>query len=262
MKIVFMGTGPFAVPTFQSLNNDHEIPVLVTRPTVTVRRGKQPPNPMRDAAVELGIPVLDPPSVNDNEFIKTLSDYAADLLVVCDYGQILSRTCLAAARLGGINLHGSLLPKYRGAAPVNWPIYFGDPTTGVSVIHMTPKLDGGPVLTSASTEIGDDETAAELEPRLSQLGVPCVHEAIALLEDWDGEKIIGQVQDSNLATPARRLNKKDGLIDWTRAANEIRNQIRAFQPWPASYSFWVRNQKPMRLIPCSSGKASKHSRNR
>ncbi len=249
MKIIMMGTGPFAVPTFEALVPRHEIPLLVTRPTAAVKRGTPPPNPMRASADALGIKVVDPPSVNDEAFVSTLESYAADLFVVCDYGQILSKKCLAAARLGGINLHGSLLPKYRGAAPVNWPIYHGETTTGVSVIHMTPKLDGGPILSSAQTEIGENETAAELEPRLSHIGVACVHEAIEQLEKWNGVDPIGEIQDSSLATPARRLKKSDGAIDWSRSAVEIKNQIRAFDPWPASFTFWHRdNGKTVRVI--------------
>jgi len=249
MKIIMMGTGPFAVPTFESLAIKHEIPLLVTRPSIPVKRGKQPPTPMKDAAVKLGIPVVEPVSVNDDEFVQELADHQSDLFVVCDYGQILSKKCLAASRLGGINLHGSLLPKYRGAAPVNWPIYFGDTVTGISVIHMTPRLDGGPVLSSQSTEIGSEETAEQLEPRLSEMGVPCVHDAIEQLEKWDGTSTIGAVQDSSLATPARRLKKSDGAIDWSRTAFEIKNQIRAFQPWPASFTNWQREpNKAVRLI--------------
>ena len=114
---------------------------------------------------------------------------------------------------------------------------------------MTPKLDAGPVLSLATTSIGEMETAAELEPRLAELGVPCVHEAIERLEQWDGESSLGTLQDSSQASPARRLNKKDGAINWSRTAVEIFNQIRAFQPWPASYTFWQRGSgKSVRLI--------------
>ena len=204
---------------------------------------------MRETAVELGIPVFDPANANQEDFIDRLRRQQADLFVVCDFGQILSPECLSASLKGGINLHGSLLPKYRGAAPVNWPIYFGDTHTGVSVIHMTPRLDGGPVLTEATTEIEPDETAAELEPRLSNMGVPLVLDAIELLARWNGEDPIGQPQDARLATSARRLKKQDGKIDWKRSAVEIKNQIRAFQPWPGSFTFWERTPgKAVRLI--------------
>jgi methionyl-tRNA formyltransferase len=246
------GTGPFAVPTFQSLlESDHEVLALVTRPIAdSGKRRKTSENPTRDAGETAGIKILDPQSANDDEFVDQLKSLNADLFVVCDYGQILSRACLGSAKLGGINLHGSLLPKYRGAAPINWCIYNGDKTTGITIIHMTPKLDGGPCLAFAETEIGPEETAEEIEPRLAQLGVEPVHQAIKMLKDWDGKSVIGKVQDRKLATKAPRLNKSDGAIDWNRTATQIHNQIRAFQPWPGSFTHWhsEKLKQPMRLI--------------
>ena len=147
MRLVMMGTGPFAVPTFRGLfQTHHTVAALVTGPIK--RRGKRPIalSPMRDVAHEHGVAIFDPPSINTAEAMDTLRQYEADLHIVCDYGQILSTECLSTARLGGINLHASLLPKYRGAAPINWAIYDGEEETGVSVIHMTPKIDAGPVI--------------------------------------------------------------------------------------------------------------------
>ena len=238
-----MGTGPFARPVFRKLCqlDELDIPVLVTRPAVQIKKGKWAENPMKDCAAELGVPVWEPDSINAPEAIGRLREFQADLAVVCDYGQILSAEALSCLRLGGINLHGSLLPRYRGAAPVNWPIYNGDSRTGISVIHMTPKLDGGPVLAAAETEIDAEETAAELEVRLSLLGVEPVLESIEMLRGWDGEATLGQIQDPGQVTSARRLKKSDGVIDWTRSAIELRNQVRAFQPWPGSFTFWHRN---------------------
>jgi methionyl-tRNA formyltransferase len=170
-----------------------------------------------------------------------------DLFIVCDYGQILSRDTLALARLGGINLHGSLLPKYRGAAPIQWAIYHGETVTGVTVIHMTPRLDAGPCLVQKRMQIGPDETAMDLEPRLAELGVSAVLEAIELLESGRAGAAIPQ--DPKLASKAPRLKKTDGLVDWSRSALEIRNQVRAFQPWPKTYTFWRRREgEPLRLI--------------
>jgi methionyl-tRNA formyltransferase len=247
------GTGPFAVPTFESLIADpnHEVLALVTRPIAdSGKRRKTSENPTRDAGEKHGLTILDPPSANDPAFVEQLNDLNADLLVVCDYGQILSRDCLATARLGGINLHGSLLPKYRGAAPINWAIYNGDKVTGITIIHMTAKLDGGPCLVKAETPIGLTETTEEIEPRLAELGVEPVHQSIAMLEAWDGESPIGELQDKKLATKAPRLKKSDGQIDWTRSANQIENQIRAFQPWPGTFTNWhsQKLKQPMRLI--------------
>jgi len=246
-----MGTGPFAVPTFESLlDSEHDVIALVTRPTPAARgRRKTPPNPMRDVGLASQFTILEPEDVNSEKARLQLSELKPDLLVVCDYGQILSNETLSIARLGGINLHGSLLPKYRGAAPVNWAIYNGDKKTGVTIIHMTPRLDGGPCLTKRELEIGPEESAIELEERLSLIGVGAVHEAIEMLTNWDGNAIIGELQDKTQATKARRLTKADGLVGWNRTAEQIKNQIRAFKPWPGTYTFLERESgAPLRLI--------------
>ncbi len=251
MRLVMMGTGPFAVPTFEALlDSAHEVVALYTRPTPPFRgRGPAPVNPMRAVAERRGVAVFDPPGINDGEVQRQLADLRGDLFVVCDYGQILKSATLATSRLGGVNLHGSLLPKYRGAAPVQWAVYQGETETGVSVIHMTPQLDGGPIVTCRRTAIGTDETAAELEPRLSRLGVEPVLETLDRLANWDGSTPIGELQDPSLASKAPRLSKQDGAIDWRRTAPQIRNQVRAFQPWPGSYSYWLGARgEPLRLI--------------
>lgn len=252
MQLVMMGTGPFAVPTFSSLlDSDWPVRALVTRPTPAPRgRRKQPSNPMRDLAQQRGLRILDPPDLNDEPSRRQLAQLEADLFVVCDYGQILSSQTLAVARLGGINLHGSLLPAYRGAAPVNWAIYDGQTRTGVTVLHMTPKLDAGPSLVERAIDIDPDETAFELEARLAQLGVAPVHEAIRLLEHWDGKTELGTVQDPGLASKAPRLTKQDGNVDWSRSAEQIKNQVRAFKPWPTSYTYLHQTDggQPKRLI--------------
>lgn len=260
MRIVMLGTGPFAVPTFEALlAAGHEIPLLVTRPPVP-SKGKQPINPMREVAVAHRVPVFDPQSINAPEAIQVVQELAADLLVVCDYGQILSRAALGTTRWGGINLHGSLLPKYRGAAPVQWCVYHGDPVSGVSVILLTPTLDGGPVLVQISTPVDPDETAGQLETRLAQIGVDAVRQALEHLERWDREQAssggsagttpqLGSPQAPERVTKAPRLHKSQGQIDWTRSAVALRNQIRAFQPWPGSYTHLARGSgPPLRLI--------------
>lgn len=251
MRIIMFGTGPFAVPTFQSLlNSSHEIPLLVTRPIPdSGKRRKTVANPTREAGEAANLEIFDPASINTPEAIEKLRSYDPDLFVVCDYGQILSRECLGIAKLGGINLHGSLLPKYRGAAPINWAVFHGDTKLGITVIHMTRKLDAGPALQFAGLIATEDETAEDLEPRLAGLGVPAVHSAIEMLESWDGESPIGTKQDPELATKAPRLSKSDGAIDWNRSRTEIINQIRAFQPWPGSFTNWQRSSgQPIRII--------------
>ena len=250
MRIIVMGTGPFAVPTFQwLLDSPHDVLALVTRPVPPAgKRRKDSPNPMRDLAESQGLGIYAPDSVNSAETILWLKNQQADLYIVCDYGQILSPEALATSRLGGINLHGSLLPKYRGAAPINWALYHGEQETGVTVILMTPRLDGGPCLVKVVTPIGDDETAAEIEPRLSASGVSAVQQAMEMLAEWDGRSEIGERQDPTEVTKAPRLKKADGQVDWTRSASQIKDQVRAFQPWPGTFCNWQRGKKTMRLI--------------
>ncbi len=249
LRLAVMGTGPFAVPMFERLLGDgHPIVALVTRPDHNPRdRRAAVHNPMREAAQRHGLPIFEPEDVNSPQSRERIAELGAELFVVCDFGQILSRELLAVPRLGGINLHASLLPKYRGAAPIQWAIYHGESETGVSVIHMSPRLDAGPVLVQHRTPIEPNETAAELEPRLAQLGVGAVEEAIALLAA--GKATAGIVQDPGLAMKAPRLKKTDGLVDWRHSATTIYNQYRALQPWPKIFSFWHHSgAAPLRLV--------------
>jgi methionyl-tRNA formyltransferase len=251
MRIVVLGTGLFAVPVFQwLLDSKHEVQGLVTRPTQPAKgREKGPVNPMREAAEARGLAVHSPATINSEEGKELLARLAPELLMVCDYGQILAADVLALPALGGINLHASLLPKYRGAAPIQWALWNGESETGVSVIHMTPRLDAGPILATRTTRIGSDETHPELEQRLARLGIEPVAEAIDQLAQWDRTSAIGQRQDVSLATKAPRLKKEHGAVDWSRSAEQIRNQVRALQPWPGTFTFWRRpGHGPMRIV--------------
>jgi methionyl-tRNA formyltransferase len=243
-----MGTGPFAAPAFEALyDTPHEVVLLVTRPRRKASGGRKlPDSPLRAIADEHGTRTIDPEDVNTAESIAELVRYGADLLVVADYGQILSDDTLDAARLGGINIHGSLLPKYRGAAPVNWAIYHGERETGVTVIEMTRGLDAGPSLAQQSVVIGDNDTAATLEPRLAELGATLTLDVVdALAED----RAVATPQDMSLVTRAPRLKKSDGTVDWTRTATQIRNHVRAFEPWPKTFTNWQRaDGPPVRLV--------------
>ena len=250
LRLLVLGTGPFAVPMFRRLlDSPHKVLALVTRPARPVHthgRKTVDINPMRSVAEERGLPIHAPESINATEAWEELARYSSDLLVVCDYGQILSPDALSVARLGGINLHASLLPKYRGAAPIHWAIYNGDATTGVTVIHMTRQLDGGPCLAQVETAIHPDETMLELEARLAEVGAELVLKTIdALAED----RATSIPQDQSLASKAPRLKKGNGQIVWSRPAEAIRNQIRAFQPWPGSFANWLRpDGEPVRVI--------------
>lgn len=247
MRLVLVGTGAFGVPTFGGLYETHHTIVgLVTGPLKT--RGKQPaaPSPVRDIAHQHQTPIFDPQDVNTEGSLARLSQFGADLLVVCDYGQILSAATLATSRLGGVNLHASLLPKYRGAAPINWAIYHGETQTGVSVIHMTPRVDAGPVIAQGFTDIQPEETAVELEARLAEIGAWFVRRAIDSLEAGNLQAV---PQDPALASKAPRLKKSHGLVHWNRPASAIKNQVRAMEPWPKTYTFWHRpTGTPLRLI--------------
>jgi methionyl-tRNA formyltransferase len=251
MRYIMMGTGPFAVPTFQTLlNSSHETVALFTKPVRTIPGSKHhPPTPMADAARTAGIATYMPEDVNQPEVVQQLEQLGADILVVCDYGQILKSPVLQSTRLGGLNLHGSLLPKYRGAAPINWALIRGEETTGITVIHMNTQLDAGPSLIRRETPIGPDEDAVELERRLSELGAPAVLEALDMLESWDGFSLLGEIQDRAEMTRAPRLKKSDGEIDWTWDARQIHNRVRGLRPWPGTYTFWNRGKgNPQRLI--------------
>ncbi len=246
MRIVMMGTGPFAVPTFKLLCSDPDCDVvlLVSQPPREVKGRRQPDSPMVTVARELGVPTWTPDRINN--YVDELRQYAPDLLVVCDFGQILSPEVLACAPFGGLNLHGSLLPKYRGAAPVNMAIWNGDAETGNTVIHLTPQLDAGPIVAQNRTAIGADETPVELEPRLSAMGAPLVLDVIRQIQ---AGKLVKEWQVEGEVSKAPRLKKADGKIDWSKTSEEIRLQIRALEPWPQTFFFWSRQGEPLRLQP-------------
>lgn len=235
MRVIMLGTGPFAVPTLRALAaSAHEVVLAITRPP---RGRKAEASPLERAAESLGIEVWLPESVNLPESQARLASLAADLLVVCDYGEILKPATLATTRLGGINLHGSLLPKYRGAAPVQWAILRGESETGNTLIQMTPGLDAGPFLGQQRTPIGPDEDAAAVETRLAAMGAELVLEVVAHLAAGTAQAV---EQDAAQASKAPRLKKGHGAIDWTRSAVEIKNLVRAVRPWPRAYTYWHR----------------------
>ena len=253
LSIILMGTGPFAVPTFEAVRkSEHEITAVITKPPVIKRsRGGSPDTPVLDWASAHQLPVRCPENVNDPDWVRQLTEMAPDLLLVCDYGKILRPEVLATAKLGGLNLHGSLLPRHRGAAPVQWAVLSGDERTGVSVIHMTPKLDAGKVIESATTAIHEDETAGQLEERLAELGVGPTCRAVDRL--WQtgnhGADVEGIEQDSTRVTKAPRLSKADGEIDWLRPAEQIGWHVRGMQPWPVAWTLLYENdaKPPTRL---------------
>ncbi len=235
MELLFFGTPPFAVPTLEALHAaGHPMRAVVTRPDKpTGRSGRARPTPVKKAALELGLDVLQPASVNAPEVVAELKACAAELAVVVAYGEILRPRVLAATERGFVNLHASLLPRYRGAAPVSWAIINGERTTGVSVIRMTRGMDAGPILDQREVEIGDDETAGQLAERLAEVGAEAVAHVVSRLDA--GEDVPGQPQADEAASLAPKLSKEDGRIDWSLSAERIRNLVRGLAPWPGAF---------------------------
>jgi methionyl-tRNA formyltransferase len=251
LRLVMMGTGTFAEPTFRALlQGGYNVVGLVTQPDrpAGAQRGstRHTGTGMKVIAQERRIAVLQPETINTSEGVSALQALRPDLLVVAAYGQILSKDVLATAAHGGINVHGSLLPRYRGAAPVAWAIFNGETTTGVTIIRMSVYLDAGNMLAQEPIEIGPQETAGELEARLAQLGARLT---VAVIDRIAAGRVQGIRQDRSLATKAPKLTKEHGLIDWTRQAKQVCDQIRAMQPWPTAYTFLHRQgQVPLRII--------------
>lgn len=247
MRIIMMGTGPFAEPTLQALldNPAHRVLALVTNPDRPSGKDRVMERPIKRLALARGLPVLQPDAPNTPESVAALRRFEPELLVVADYGHILSVDVLNVAPLGGINVHGSLLPKYRGAAPIVWAILNGEKQTGVTIIRMSTKLDAGHMLAQEAVDILPDETAGELEARLAPLGAKMALQAIEQLADGTAQ---GSPQDADKVTKAPKLKKEHGLIDWSQSADQLCRHIRAMQPWPTAYSWWHRPQgAPLRL---------------
>ena len=247
LRLLMMGTGEFALPTLRALcDSPHKVVGLITQPDRTGRGHHHHVHPLKELALERGVDVFQPERVNTDESLERLRSYNADLFVVAAYGQILSSRLLGIPRLGAINLHGSLLPKYRGAAPVQYAVLNGETRTGVTIFQIEPKLDAGMMLGHAATEIGPLETSGELLTRLAELAVPLTLEVITALEQGTAQ---GTLQDPAAVTLAPRMTKDMGLVDWSKPAEQIGWHIRAMQPWPMPFTFLHQPGKPpLRLL--------------
>lgn len=245
MRIVFMGTPEFAVPCLRELiAHKHEIAAVVTQPDRPKGRGnKLAESAVKMLANEAGIAVYQPEKIKTEEFVQILRDLAPEVIIVVAFGQILSQEILDIPPLGCINVHASLLPKYRGAAPINWCIINGDKTTGVTTMYMDKGMDTGDIILKKEIEIGEDENAGELHDRLSELGASALSEAIELLTSGKIERI---PQNNEEATYAPIMTKELGRIDWSRDAKDIRNLIRGTYPWPGAYSSY--NGKMFKIL--------------
>lgn len=253
MRFVMMGTGTFAEPTFEALLAEFGADVvgLVTQPERDAgnKRGstRQTGKGMATIAQEHGVMVAQPESINTPEGLEQLRQMRPDLLVVAAYGQILSKDVLLVPMRGTINVHASLLPKYRGAAPVAYAILKGESQTGVTIIKVTPGLDSGDMILQEAIDILPDDTTGSLEARLAQLGARLAVEAARKYSS--GGPVDGVKQDPALVTKAPKIKKEFGLIDWTKPAEAVCHHIRAMQPWPTAYTFLHRpGKEPMRVI--------------
>ncbi len=235
MRLAFLGTPAFAVPTLERLvERGHRVLVAVTQPDRPKGRGQAlAQSPVKEAALRLGVPVYQPERVKRPESVDHLRALAPEAMVVVGYGQIIPQSILDIPPLGILNVHASLLPKYRGAGPVQWAVVNGETVTGVTIMRIDAGLDTGPMLLKAETAIGADETAIDLGRRLSIIGADLLVEALHGLAD---ARIVLQPQDNSQATYAPMLKKEDGRIDWSRSAVQIHNQVRGMQPWPGAYS--------------------------
>lgn len=236
LRIVFCGTPAFAVPSLQHLlkEPDFEVVGVVTQPDRPRGRGQElHSSPVKDAAAAAGIPVYQPEKIKSDEAYEYFKRLAPDAVVIIAYGQIISPRLIKIPRLGWINLHASLLPKYRGAAPINWAIVNGETRTGLTTMQIDAGLDTGPMLLKYETQIGADETAPELTARLAEAGGPLIIETLRKL---DRGEISPVAQDNSQATFAPILKKDDGRIDWWVSARKIYNRIRGLQPWPGAFT--------------------------
>lgn len=236
LKIVFMGTPDFAVPPLQALHDGgHEVLAVVTQPDRPKGRGRKlTPPPVKRTALSYGYPVLQPETVRTDLFHRQMTELAPDLYVVVAFGQILPQSLLNIPTGGAINVHASLLPRYRGAAPIQWAIINGDLETGVTTMMMDKGMDTGDMLLTEKTAIGTDETATDLHDRLSDMGAGALLETLGKLQAGSLQR---SPQDHDEATYAPMLKKKDGEIDWSMPAQRIECLIRGMTPWPGAYTF-------------------------
>ncbi len=244
MKIVFMGTPEFAIPSLDMLLKEgYDVAAVVTQPDKPKGRGnKMSPPPVKEYAMEHGIEVLQPEKVKTEEFVEKIKAINPDLLVTAAYGKILPKSVLDIPKHGCINVHGSLLPKYRGAAPIQWSIINGEKVTGITTMYTDVGMDTGDMLVKAEIEITEDMTAGELHDKLSVLGAEVLKETLKRLENGTLERI---PQNDEEATYAPMMTKETGCIDWSKSSREIHNLVRGTNPWPGAYTFY--NDKKMKI---------------
>ena len=233
MRILFMGTPSFAVASLRRLVEDgHEVCGVFTQPDRPKNRGhKRMPPPVKEYALSVGLPVYQPEKMRDGTALFLVQRLQPELIVVAAYGRILPREILEAPALGAINVHSSILPKYRGAAPINWAILNGEAVTGVTIMYMAEGMDTGDIILCRETEIGPEEDAQELTERLAELGADALREAMVQLS---AGTVVRIPQNGENATYAPMLTRELSDIDWTRGARQIHDQVRGLIPWPCA----------------------------
>lgn len=244
LRVVFMGTPDFAVPCLNALiDAGHDIIAVVTQPDRPKGRGKQlRPSPVKQTALDNQLAILQPGNVKDPAFVQEISDLAPDIIVVVAYGQILPKHLLELPRQGCINVHASLLPKYRGAAPIHWAIINGEQKTGVTTMYMDVGMDTGDMLLKAETVIGPEDTTGLLHDKLMIDGAKLLLKTLSLIETGQAVRI---PQDHTSATYAPLLTREIERIDWHLSAQEIHNRIRGLSPWPGAYCLY--KEKSLKL---------------
>lgn len=236
MRIVFCGTPEFAVPTLRSLlaNPEFSVEAVVTQPDRPRGRGQRvSASPVKEVAAKAGMRIYQPESMKSDAAREFFAEIKPDAAVIIAYGQIIPRRLLEIPRLGWLNLHGSLLPNYHGAAPIAWAIINGESKTGLTTMRLDPGLDTGPILMQREIGIGGDETAPDLASHMAEMGAPLVAESLVKL---DRGEIAPVPQDSTQASYAPILTKEHGRLDWSRTAGEIYNRIRGLAPWPGAFT--------------------------
>ncbi len=244
LRVAFMGSPEFAVPALRALLDHHQVAVVITQGDKAAGRGKRvTPPPVKLVAEAAGIPVLQPRSARKPEFLAALAEYPADVGVVVAYGKILPAAVLEAFPHGCINIHGSLLPAYRGAAPIQWAVINGERETGITIMRLDEGMDTGPMLSKRAVAIGEDETAGQLFERLAPVGAEMLIEALAEIEAGTARFT---PQDDSLASYAPMLKKEDGHIDWAQPAAAVASRIRGVDPWPGAVTSLAGN--PLKLF--------------
>lgn len=253
MRLVFFGSSNFSIPILEALVQNHQVLAVITQPDRPKGRGlKVQPTPVKEWAMKRGLKVFDPEKL-DVEFAEVLSALTPEAIVVASYGKIVPKTILEVPPFGCLNVHPSLLPKLRGAAPIQWAILKGKRETGVTVFLMDEGLDSGPILLQRKTAIGDEETAQELERRLSQMGASLTIEALELIQRGEIKPV---PQRDEEACYAPKLSREVGLIDWSSPSKKLKDMVRGLEPWPCAYTFYRGKTLKIWKATCKEGKGS------